>query len=211
MTTTDLSALRQALDRINPLTDEAWTAFEALASIRTVAAGQHLLRAGERATRAFFVRRGLLREYYVDGSGRESTRTFCKEGGFSGSLADLLGRGAAEVSIEVLVPGEIIELAWAGVDALSEWHPSLMKLLRRYAEGLYVRKMRREFEMLTLPAAERYRRFTQEDPALEARLPRHMVASYLGITAVHLSRICAAERRRRSPARGSPGETGQDS
>ena len=201
MTTTDLNALRQALDRINPLTHEAWTAFEALASVRSVAAGQHLLRAGERATRAFFVSRGLLREYYVDGAGRESTRTFCKEGGFSGSLADLLARGTASVSIEVLVPGEIVELEWAGIDALSERHPSLMKLLRRYAEGLFVRKMRREFEMLTLPAAERYRRFTEEDPALDARLPRHMVASYLGITAVHLSRIRAGERRTRSPAR----------
>jgi CRP-like cAMP-binding protein len=197
VTTTDLSALRQALDRINPLTDDAWTAMAALASVRVVAVGQQLLRAGEPARRAFFVRRGLLREYYVDGAGRESTRTFCKEGGFSGSLADLLARGTASVTIEVLVPGEIVEFDWAGIDALSERHPSLMKLLRRYAEGLFVRKMRREFEMLTLPAAERYRRFTEEDPALEARLPRHMVASYLGITAVHLSRICAAERRTR--------------
>ncbi len=200
MTTTDLNALRQALDRINPLTHEAWTAIEALASVRSVAAGQHLLRAGERASRAFFVKRGLLREYYVDGAGRESTRTFCKEGGFSGSLADLIARGTASVSIEVLDPGEIVELEWAGIDALSERHPSLMKLLRRYAEGLYVRKMRREFEMLALPAAERYRRFAEEDPDLDGRLPRHVVASYLGITPVHLSRIRAAGRRTRSPA-----------
>ncbi len=162
--------------------------------------GQHLLRVGEAATHIVFLRRGLLREYYLDGAGDEATRRFCEAGEFSGSLADLLAGGPAAVSIEVLDRSEIIELDWARVDALAEQHPSLMKLMRRFAEVLYVRKMRREFEMLTLPAAQRYRAFTQQHPALDARLPRHMVASYLGITAVHLSRIGAAERPSRSPA-----------
>ncbi len=201
---TGLETLRQAFDRINPLTDEAWAAIEPLASARSVTAGQHLLRSGEQATLIIFITRGLLREYYLDGAGHESTRRFCREGELTGSLADLLAGGAAAVSIETLDPSDILELDWAAVDSLSDRHPSLMKLIRRFAEGLYVRKMRREFEMLTLPAAERYRRFIREEPDLEARLPRHMVATYLGITPVHLSRICAVEKRPRSPA--SPGE-----
>jgi CRP-like cAMP-binding protein len=198
---TDMQMLRQALERINPLADEAWAAIEPLTSARFVEAGQHLLRCGEPATRVVFITRGLVREYYLDGAGHESTRRFCREGELTGSLADLLAGGAAAVSIETLDPTDILELDWAAVDSLSDRHPSLMKLIRRFAEGLYVRKMRREFEMLTLPAAERYRRFTQEEPDLETRLPRHMVATYLGITPVHLSRICAAEKPPRSPAR----------
>ena len=197
---TDLERLHQALDRINPLTDEAWAAIEPLASSRSVTAGQHLLRSGEQATRIIFITRGLVREYYLDGAGHESTRRFCREDELTGSLADLLAGGAAAVSIETLDPSTILELDWTAVDSLSNHHPSLMKLIRRFAEGLYVRKMRREFEMLTLPAAERYRRFRREEPELEARLPRHMVATYLGMTPVHLSRICAAEKRPRSPA-----------
>lgn len=193
-------ALRQALDNVNPLAREAWAAIEPLTSSFVVAEGQHLLRAGERATRIFFVRQGLLREYYLDSAGRESTRRICQPGEFSGSLADLIAGGAAAVSIECLDAGEIVEIDWASIDALSGQHASLMKLMRRFAEALYVRKMRREFEMLTLPAAERFRRFVREEPGLNARLPRHIVASYLGITAVHLSRICAAGKRTRAPA-----------
>lgn len=192
--------LRQALDQINPLAPEAWEALLALASDRTIDAGQHLLRAGEPASRIFFLPRGLLREYYLDSAGRESTRRFCSAGEFSGSLADLLAGGPAVVSIEALEAGEIVEVDWAAIDALSASHPSLMKLLRRFAEILYVRKMRREFEMLTLSAAQRYRQFAQEDPGLDARLPRHLLASYLGITPVHLSRIHAADRSKKSPA-----------
>ena len=186
-----------ALDRISLLTPEVAAELRALAKGRRTRKGEHLLRAGDRARHVLFVRRGLLREYYVDGQGQEATRRFCGQGEFSGSLADLISGAPAAVFIECLEGGEVVLVEWKVVDALSERHPSLMKLLRRFAEGLYVRKARREQEMLTLPAAQRYRSFVEQAPELEARLPRHLVASYLGITPVHLSRICSAGRRAR--------------
>lgn len=192
----DPAALRQALEQINPLSADAWQAVVALISSREIAAGEHLLRAGERASRGAFIHSGLVREYYLDDAGRESTRRFCHEGEFCGSLVDLLQGGPASVSIEALENTRVWELGWVEFDALTEIHPCLMKLMRRFAEGLYVRKTQREFDMLTLSATERYRRFKQAYPQLDARLPRHMVASYLGITPVHLSRICVADKSR---------------
>lgn len=191
--------LREALHRLNPLAEEAWLALASLGSVRAARAGEHLLRAGERAHRVFYVGSGLIREYYIDTAGHEATRRFCGAGDFSGSLSDLLGGGPAAVFIQALDDCDLVEMDWASVDALSERHPSLMKLMRRLAEALYVRKMRREFEMLTLPASERYRQFAQQEPALVEWLPRHMVASYLGITAVHLSRIAVHQKSRRVP------------
>jgi len=193
--------VHRALDRISLLRGEAAAALQALATDRRMKKGEHLLRAGDQARNVVFVRHGLLREYYVDSQGHEATRRFCGQGDFSGSLADLISRRPAAVSIECLEGGDVVEVEWSRVDALSDLHPSLMKLLRRFAEGLYVRKTQREHEMLTMPAARRYRSFVEQAPELEARLPRHMVASYLGITPVHLSRICSAERR------GRPGAT----
>jgi CRP-like cAMP-binding protein len=64
------------------------------------------------------------------------------------------------------------------------------------AEALYVKKTRREYEMLALPAAERYRRFRESEPRLDARVTRRHLASYLGITPEHLSRLAAARRPR---------------
>jgi CRP-like cAMP-binding protein len=187
----------QALNRVTLLGDEVAARLRLLATGRRVKKGEHLLLAGDDARNVVFVRHGLLREYYVDRHGREAIRRFCGQGDFSGSLADLISRRPASVSIESLEAGDVVEVEWRCVDALSELHPSLMKLLRLFAERLYVRKVQREHEMLTMPAAQRYRSFVEQEPELESRLPRHMVASYLGITPVHLSRICSAERRRR--------------
>lgn len=194
MNTPTFDTFLDALNRISPLAPAAWHDVATLAQARTVPPNQHLLRPGSLARNCIFIQRGLLREYYVDRNGKEATRRFCSAGEVSGSLADLLAQAPAAVAIETLHTCQILELDWSAVNALSHRHPSLMLLMRRVAEGLYVQKMQREFEMLTLSAAERYTRFAHNSPVLEAQLPRHMVASYLGITPVHLSRIAGAER-----------------
>ena len=194
------SALYSAIERIQPLTVDAKAAIDPLLRRRTAEAATLLLRAGRPSTHVLFLYQGLMREYYSDSEGTETTRRFCAEGDFSGSLADMLTGGPAAVSIEAMDRCIIVEAEWNRFDALSECHPSIMKLQRRFAEILYIRKMRREFEMLTLSAVERLREFVRENPKLDARLPKHVVASYLGITPVHLSRIRAALKRQQSQA-----------
>jgi CRP-like cAMP-binding protein len=193
--------MRRALEHLSPLSEDDWAPFVGLVVPRSISAGEHLLRAGQLASHVFFVQEGLLREYYTDSEGAEATRHFCQAGEFSGSLADLLRRDTALCSIEALEPGEVWAIEWRECDALAQRLPAWMRLLRRVAENLYLRKVQREHEMLTLPATERYRRFVESCPSLVERLPRKLVASYLGITPVHLSRISPARRARRATGR----------
>ncbi len=185
--------LRKVIEHLNPLTDESWLRVQELLVQRQVSAGQQLLQAGQKASSIFFLNRGLLREFYVSADGDEATRRFCQEGELSGSLADLLSGSASMSSIEVIEEGEVWQFEWRAFDWLTKTCPDLMLVSRRFAEQLYLIKSRREFEMLTLSAADRYRRFIAEYPVLANRLPRHLIASYLGITPMHLSRLHAAE------------------
>jgi CRP-like cAMP-binding protein len=62
-------------------------------------------------------------------------------------------------------------------------------------ERLYLLKSEREYELLALDAEQRYRAFQARYPGLEARVTQRHVASYLGITPEHLSRLRARARR----------------
>jgi CRP-like cAMP-binding protein len=55
--------------------------------------------------------------------------------------------------------------------------------------ALYMKKEQREYELLSLPAAERYQRLCAEDPDLIEQVTQNDIALYLGITPVALSRI----------------------
>jgi CRP-like cAMP-binding protein len=76
---------------------------------------------------------------------------------------------------------------------LARQYPAWRTFGTRVLERLLVTKAEREYELLGLDAEERYRAFSERYPGLEARVAGKHIASYLGITPVHLSRL----RRRR--------------
>lgn len=192
--------MREAFERSGPLSQEAWAALKPLLVSKSFRAGEWLLEGGAVAQWCFFLESGLVREYYSNEAGEEHTRRFLAEGQVTGSLVDLLSQRPSITWIQALEPTETVAWRWAEFDALCRRFPELLEVARRSAEGLYVWKTRREHEMLALSAAERHARWLAEHPSLDARVSRRHLASYLGVTPEHLSRLRAAGRPSR-PAR----------
>lgn len=189
MTPADQQKLSAVLGALAPLPTESVARAVADFSVRVLEPGQHLLRAGDHAHTVALIDSGLLREYYVGSDGAEQVRTFCTEGQFTGSLYDLLTRKPALVNIEALEPTRLLVTSWEGFQARCEREPAWHLVGRRIAEALYLRKATREHQMLALTATERWEAFRRDFGALETRVSQRHLASYLGITPEHLSRI----------------------
>ena len=184
-----LLALGAAARTLSPLGDEALRRLAGLLQPRSFGASQWLLEGGQPALWCHFVTSGLTRELYIGEDGAEHTRAFTTAGHFTGSLLDLLSGEPSVTWVQALEPSTTLAFRWADFQALCEQHAELQRLARRVAETLYVRKARREHELLALSAASRYRQWRREHPALDGRVSQRIVASYLGITPEHLSRL----------------------
>jgi hypothetical protein len=75
------------------------------------------------------------------------------------------------------------------ITALFEQYRKVERLARILAEQFFVRKEKREIELVTLEAKDRYVIFQEEHPQLEQLIPQYHIASYLGISPTQLSRI----------------------
>jgi CRP-like cAMP-binding protein len=192
--------LARAFRFLAPVPDAAIARLAAVTVRRSFARGEWLLRGGERAQSCFLIVRGLVRELYVDADGVEHTRTFMPEGTVTGSLLDLLSGEPSITFIQAIEPTLTLAFPYADFDALCMQFMELTIAARRAAEALYVKKARREHEMLALGADERYARFLSEHPALAERVKQRHLASYLGVTPEHLSRLRAARAKRASHA-----------
>ncbi|WP_434683946.1 Crp/Fnr family transcriptional regulator [Pseudanabaena minima] len=159
--------------------------------LSTLNQGEFFVRAGDIPQTIGFVISGILRLYYVDDGGNESTKSFCDENSFVAAYSALLMRQPSRLFIQALEDSKILVADYSTYRSLSESQIKLQQLNCKIAESLFIKKERRESALLLDDAKTRYLSFLEEYSGLEVRLKQHHIASYLWMTPVTLSRIRA--------------------
>jgi CRP-like cAMP-binding protein len=189
LTVSDREAFRGYLRRTAPFDDADLAAIEVHARIRRLSAHSAFLTCGERAVDCATVLAGVLREYYPLADGREVTRGFAGPGSYVGSLSDLLSSEPARSSVVAEADSRLVVVPWRRMRELVAQRPAWAALDARVTERLYLAKAAREYELLVLDAEARYQRFRALYAALEPVIALRHVASYVGVTPEHLSRL----------------------
>lgn len=141
----------------------------------------------------FFISEGIIRVTFTDNKGLEHTTHFALENHFIADYScfilkqpSLYTLQAIEDTSVVVMPRETVE--W-GYKNLTEGN----KLGRLIAEYYFIYQDNRINNLYARTPKERYDSITDVFPGIHNRVPQHMIASYLGITPVHLSRLKKAE------------------
>jgi CRP-like cAMP-binding protein len=153
--------------------------------------GALLSRAGERPDRVAFIARGLARLYYTAADGTERTHGFRAENQLVCVYSAALRGEPAQMSIAAVEPCALLATSRAAFDELRAGHSSWRELTAGLTEQLYLQQEARHRELLLDDATTRYLRFVNGQPGLASRLTQALIASYIGVTPVALSRIRA--------------------
>jgi CRP-like cAMP-binding protein len=154
-----------------------------------VAKGAVFIAEGSVPKKLAFVAKGLFRYYYTSKKGAEFTKGFFPENSFITAYSAMAQQRPSTYTIEALEDSDVFVLDYYEWRKLNDNHPCWNTLLMAFLHKGYFKKERREREFLLFDAKERYESFLEEYPQLEQRLKQSVIASYLGITPVALSRI----------------------
>ncbi len=166
-------------------TDEEAARLLSFSRAVTLAPRQSLWRVGDAPAALVQVCAGLLRARITAAEGREYIKEFYWEGDEFLDFHHLLSGAPARYHVEALEPCtlRLFPLARLTADPLwPRWYCHLLEVQLRIKEE-------KELLLLTAGPEARYRHFLTHFPTLDARLPDHQVAAYLGITPISLSRI----------------------
>ena len=191
MSKAGVEALERVLTQLSPVSPASLEAVAALTREVQLAKGDYFARAGEHPRALGFVLEGVLRAFLRSEDGREYNKSFFLEGRFVVALTSVISGEANRIDIQALTPVRLLSMDYAAFTALYDAHHDLERLARRLVEFEWAAKEQREIALVLDDAASRYRSFQREHPGLETRIPQYHVASYLGITPIHLSRIRA--------------------
>lgn len=148
-----------------------------------------LLREGEICKFEAFILIGCIKTYFINKDGFEVILTFATENWWISDVASFQDQKPSNMFIETIEDTELLMLTPKTKEILLEKYPALEKMFRLMMQRHLHSYQERLFENIALSADERYANFLKKYPALPQRIPQHLIASYLGISAEFLSRL----------------------
>jgi CRP/FNR family transcriptional regulator, cyclic AMP receptor protein len=149
-----------------------------------------LVREGDLVRHEYFVMKGCLRSYITDSNtGKEFTYGFAAEHWWISERESFTKRVPAATVVECLEDCELLALTYENRMKLGR---ELWKYEHYVAEKLslgYVALQKRMQLMIMGSAKERFENFIQQYPLLYNRVPKTMIASYLGVSRETISRL----------------------
>jgi CRP-like cAMP-binding protein len=182
-----VACLPEAFVRVLAQDPEVWARWLALPA-RNLPAGHTLLALGQAPSHVWWIRKGLVRFFFLSPEGAERNKSFHAEGAWIGSGMPP-HPAPSPYAIQTLEASELIEVSYAELADCVRRYPTMHTVLQEALSWTFTRQAVREAELLLQEPAARYQHFLREHPKLAARLPLHHIASHLGITNVALSRI----------------------
>jgi len=141
----------------------------------------------------FFIQKGIIRVVVEDNNGMEHTIHFALENQFIADYSSFILRQPALYTLQAIEETEAVVMPRTAV----EWGYANLaqgdRLGRLIAEFYFIYQDNRIKNLYARTPKERYDTITEVFPNIHNRVPQHMIASYLGITPVHLSRLKKAD------------------
>jgi len=184
-----MEMIRQTLQQLIPISEPELDQFLAEARVEPFAKQALLSEPGKVPASIFFINRGILRLLITDQAGKEHTTHFALEGQFIADYASFIQRRPSLYALQALEPTEVVVLPRASIDWGYAHLQAGEQLGRLVAEYYFIYLDQRIIQQYGLSPRERYDHITELFPNIHNRVPQHMIASYLGITPVHLSRL----------------------
>lgn len=150
---------------------------------------QYLLQEGDICRFNAFVCKGFLRYYYVDTKGQEHIMQFAPENYWTGDRESLDSGLPSKYNIDAIEESEILLINKNDFEMLSRAIPAFNDFVNRTLLKNVLVLQERIHVSITHTAEEKYNNFITRYPSITNRVPLHMIASYLGISAETLSRI----------------------
>lgn len=181
--------LRTQIERFVPLSDTDWDMLSPHITEQHIKKGDYMVREGERAKNVSMILQGHMRHYYTR-DGEEKTTYFYFENAFVSAYISCITQAPSLVTIEALSDTHLLTFPYAVLKDLFTKSICWERFGRLIAEWAMMGLEDRMMGLLTQSPEERYITLLESNKTkIIERIPQHLIANYLGITPVSLSRI----------------------
>jgi CRP-like cAMP-binding protein len=150
--------------------------------------GEHFLKSGTVCRKIGFIEKGAV-YYNLNSTEGDTICDFGFEGQWCTHYKSLNSGAPSEMNIVALEDCSLLEITGDNVEQMTRQVPKVAEIRTKMAEYAFIEMSQRSIDITSKSAEERYAQLIQNQPHILQRVPLSFVASYLGVTQRHLSRL----------------------
>jgi CRP-like cAMP-binding protein len=172
------------LQSFNILSNDEIDSFVELLEDKTLLKSEFFIQEGQTCNHVAFIRSGGLRSFYTNNNGDEITYCITFPNSLMTAYSSYLTAQPTQENIQAIAKTELQIVSKEQLEKLIQPNSNWIYFLKTIAE-----LEKRIFQLQKNDATQRYAELLRHQPELIQKIPLQYLASYLGITQRHLSRI----------------------
>lgn len=188
-----MEQIRQAMQQMIAVSEEELNNFLNQAITKTFKRQAIISQPGAIPNEIFFINKGLIRVIITDNEGTEHTIHFALENQFIADYSSFMQKQSALYTLQAVEETQVVILPRSAIEWGYQNLQEGQKMGRLIAEFYFIYQDDRIKNLYARTPKQRYDNISDVFPNIHNRVPQHMIASYLGITPVHLSRLKKSE------------------
>lgn len=150
---------------------------------------QFVIQENQNVEYVYFVKKGLLKSSFIDDLGKEHILQFASENWWISDFAAFYKQEKSTLSVECIEDSELLGITFENLDKLCKEIPKMERFFRLKSNYGYVALQKRILSLLSDSAKIRYESFCTMYPNIIQRIPKQLIANYLGLSRETLSRL----------------------
>lgn len=156
---------------------------------KIVQKGEYFLKEGQVANKFAFIQLGILRSFYYSNNSEEVTYCFSFPGELIAGYSSFITQEPTRENIQAINKCLLLQFPKTLMDELIEANRNWLLFSKNIAENQYVKLENRIFILQKENARTKYKELIEKQTEYLQNIPLGYLASYLGVSQRHLSRL----------------------
>jgi CRP-like cAMP-binding protein len=188
--------LRRQIEKIIALTDDEFEYVYSHFVLRKFKKHQFVIQEGQPVDYDYFLLKGCLKSYLTDANGKDHIIQFGLADWWITDYEAYYFQKNATVNIDCIEDSELLCLSNTNREKLCADLQKIEHFFRKKTNRRNVALQQRILSLLSSSAQERYDKLLEQYPELFQKVPKRLIAQYLGVTRETLSRFSSGNRKK---------------
>lgn len=181
--------LRKHIEELEKISDDEWKFISPHFHLRHLKKHHFLIQQDQMVENEFWIVKGLVKSYAIDVKGKEHILQFGMENYWVSDYYAYQFKESANINVDCLEDSTFFTLSFSDREKICHQVPAMANFFRTKSNFGYIHLQQRILSLMTQTAEERYQEILEKLPHLIQRVPKRLLASYLGVSRETLSRL----------------------